>query len=62
MCESEMQKVSVVVVVFFFATDQAKQETGHEPEVEVKNLFFFESKCMTTQKIEVYEPKWFLEH
>ena len=23
---------------------------------------FFESKCITTQKIEVYEPKWFLEH
>ena len=50
------------VCCFFFATDQAKQKQGVNPRCQYVVIIFFESKCMITQKIEVYEPKWFLEH
>ena len=60
MCEKSVKKSGeavgfcVLFVFFFFATDQAKQNMRETPsEQKIHMLFFFESKCMTTQKIEV---------
>ena len=69
MCEKSVKKSGeavgfcvLFVCFFFFATDQAKQKMRETPSEQKIHMFFFKSKCMTTQKIEVYEPKWFLEH
>ena len=42
--------------------DTKMPKTKKKQQLGVGWVGFFESKCMTTQKIEVYEPKWFLEH